>query len=244
MTYNKIITIGMSSDNVHSNNTINSIHSVAINTIPSNIKVPSANYYVYVKWSNGYENWKLVRFSTPMDGSCLFHAITNAFFEPYHSEKLNGKKCSRKTIIRVLRKELAQRLGSPSNPQDPNSKTHYDLLNNGNTASFAEVVPEFTLDYMQREIDSDSSIGYGYLEFIANAINKDIYILEACRSDIYIMDNPELIIKGNRKSIVLYYINGHYELMGIQKEDSSFDTHFSPDHSFIRFLRNKILGCT
>src|SRR3982751_5058895 len=52
---------------------------------------PVGNYYAEISWINGFENWNLVRFSTPMDGNCLFHAIANSFFPPYRSEISNGK---------------------------------------------------------------------------------------------------------------------------------------------------------
>jgi hypothetical protein len=210
-----------------------------IQKVPFHIKSPYAKYFLYITWAQGFENWNIVRFSTPADGSCLFHALTNAFFEPYHTEKINEKSYARKNIIKLLRTELSKRLGN-IDPDDPEGKTYYDKLNNGSTASFAKAVPEFSLSYMQKELDSDTPIGYGYLEFIANAINKDIYILEASRRDIYVLDTPSLIIKGNRNSIVLYYTTNHYELVGIENKYGTFDTHFSPNHSFIRFLYNKV----
>ena len=213
---------------------------VTFHKVPSGLKSPVANYFSYIKWEGDYRKWKLVRFSTPMDGSCLFHAISNSFFEPYHSEHLNGKHISRAKIVSHLRKELSQKLASNISDES-DSPTYYDVLNGGNTSAFAEAVPEFTLSYMQDQLKSSFPIGYGYMEFIGNALDKDIYILEAIRHDIYITDELPLVIKGGRKSIVLYYMNGHYELVGIEREDGTFDTHFSPDHSLIRFLYGRVL---
>jgi len=206
--------------------------------LSSNTKSPIANFYTYIHWDFLYP-WKLVRFSTPMDGSCLFHSIANSFFEPYHSEQLNGKHISRSQIISHLRKELSQKLSSPIS-DEPNSPSYYDTLNFGNTSSFSEAVPEFSLQYMQSQLQSNFPIGYGYMEYIGNILNKDIYILEAIRRDIYITDELPLTIKGTRSSIILYYLNGHYELVGLQNTDGSFATHFSPDHSLIRFLYNRV----
>ncbi len=96
---------------------------------------------------------------------------------------------------------------------------------------------------MQKELNSHSYIGYGYIEFIGNALGKDIYVLEAIRRDIYRQtdEDLELIIKGNRNAVVLYYMdNGHYELVGLRNPDGTFDTHFSPEHSFIRFLYSRV----
>ena len=70
------------------------------------------NIAVYLNWSSGFDQWNLCKFSTPMDGSCLFHAISNSYFDPYRTEILNGKKISRSTMISTLRYELSQKLNS------------------------------------------------------------------------------------------------------------------------------------
>lgn len=214
-----------------------------VKALPKDTGRPVANYYADIHWENGFENWPIVRFSTPMDGSCLFHAISNSFFPPYHTEMLHGRHVTRNKMVASLRKQLADKLAEPIS-SDPGAPRHYDTLNGGTTSQFAEVVPEFALSYMQAQLDSHTPIGYGYMEFIGNALNKDIYILEALRHDIYISDELPLTIKGNRCSIVLYYMNGHYELVGIQNIDGSFDTHFTPDHSFIQFLYNRVREIT
>lgn len=221
----------------------NSLQEPLFKPVPNTGKGPVGNYYAKINWTQGFEDWSLVRFSTPMDGSCLFHAISNSFFAPYHNEMLNGKPISRQKIIETLRKELSTKLASNIS-DDPGSLSHYDTLNGGNTSAFSESVPEFALTYMQSQLNSRNPIGYGYMEFIGNALNKDIYILEAVRHDIYVTDELSLTIKGGRNSIVLYYMNGHYELVGICKKDGSFDTHFFPDHSFIQFLYNKVRSIT
>jgi hypothetical protein len=200
---------------------------------------PVANYYAEIIWNDGFQNWPIVRFSTPMDGNCLFHAISNSFFTPYHDEILNGNHITRGKMISLLRKQLAEKLAEPIS-NIPDSPRYYDTLNGGNTSAFSQAVPEFELKYMQSQLDSNTPIGYGYMEFIGNSLNKDIYILEALRRDIYITDELPLTITGDRKSIVLYYLNGHYELVGIRNTDGTFTTHFSSEHSFIRFLYNRV----
>lgn len=222
----------------HSTETVINSHQPVsdITPMPGTIKSPYATYYIPINWDTGYEQWDLVRFGTPMDGSCLFHAIANSFFEPYHTEQLNGASVKRDKIISTLRKELSMKLGSKIN----DTHSYYDLLYNGTIAQFAQSVPEFKLSYMQAQLDSNYPIGYGYMEFIGNCLNKDIYILEAIRKDIYVTDDLPLTIKGNRPSIVLYYHNGHYELVGVKNSAGSFTTHFLHDHSFIRFLHSRV----
>lgn len=206
--------------------------------IPKTGSGPAGNYYAELHWPN-FQQWPMVRFQTPMDGSCFFHAISNSFFAPYHTEMLKGKHVSRDRMVAMLRRELSEKLAKKIS-DDPEAPTHYDILNGGNTRAFAEAVPEFSLANMQHELASRNPIGFGYLEFIGNALNKDIYILEAEKRDIYVSHELSLTIKGNRKSIVLYYIPGHYELVGLQRPDGGFDTHFSPEHSFIRFLNGRV----
>ena len=208
--------------------------------MPSTVKSPTATYYCHINWENSFQNWPLVRFSTPMDNNCLFHSIANSFFEPYHSEKLNGKSMNRKNMVLHLRKELSKKLASKIDESNPNSPRYYDVLNGGNTSSFAEAVPEFALEYMQNQLESQVPIGYGYMEYIGDVLNKDIYILEAARKDIYKTDELHLTIKGNRRSIILYYMNGHYELVGVHNPNDTFDTHFASDHSLIRFLNSRV----
>ncbi|CAH6420847.1 Hypothetical protein HVR_LOCUS1305 [uncultured virus] len=209
-----------------------------LHKMPVNIKSPSANYYCPISWER-FRQWSLVRFSTPMDNHCLFHSISNSFFAPYHNQELNGKKMTRSQMVTHLRRELSKKLGEVD-PSDPENRRYYDMLNDGNTAAFAEAVPEFQLKYMQQELGSQVPIGYGYMEFIGNALQKDIYILEAARQDIYKTDELRFTIKGNRRSIILYYMSGHYELVGIQNLDGTFDTQFAPDHSLIRFLNFRV----
>jgi hypothetical protein len=214
-----------------------------LHSMPPHVKTPVATYYAPIRWAFGFENWNVVRFSTPMDGSCLFHAIANSFFDPYHKEEMNGRHVSRVKMVEVLRRELAAKLGQKVDPNDPQSPTHYDTLNHGHTAEFGTgaQIEEFKLSYMQSQLDSTLPIGYGYMEFIGNALNKDIYILSAATRDIYVTDELPLTIKGDRSSVVLYYMNAHYELVGIQQSDGTFVTHFAPDHSFIRFLHARVL---
>jgi hypothetical protein len=201
--------------------------------------VPFSKFYTYIKWEGIFSDWLLVRFSTPTDGSCLFHAIANSFFTPYHTSMLNGKCISRKTIVKSLRSELSDLLDS-SDPNNIENVTYYNTINSGNTLKFSNIVPEFELEYMQNELKSDSYIGYGYMEFIGNILNKDIYILEATRHDIYASDELNLTIKGNRDSIILYYIEGHYELVGLKNKNGSFNTHFSHKHSLIQCLYKRV----
>lgn len=187
-----------------------------------------------LNWKNGYEQWKLVKLETPADGHCLFHALCAGFFIPYQTGVLNGKPITPLEIIHHLRLELAEKLGQYVKP----GVRYYDLLHQGYLPTFAKSVPEYTLENMQKQLKSNSFIGYGFIEFIADQLNKDIYILNGKTEDLYQSDEMKQVVK-NRNAIVLYYINHHYELVGIQNQNG-YDTHFLPNHPFIQFLKQKI----
>ena len=174
----------------------------------------------------GYEAWSMVKYEIPKDGNCLFHAIALAFFKPYINENFNNRPISRNQIVYNLRKELSDKLSQPVNGKS--GPTYYEKLNNSNTLKFSKYVPEFSLKHMQAELNSNHHIGYGYLEYIANQINKDIFILDA-NHKLYPSD--EITVKG-RNAIVLYYQDNHYELIGVNGM-----THFKPNHPFILFLK-------
>ena len=183
-------------------------------------------------WSDGYEQWSLIRYDVPKDGHCLFHALSLAFFKPYIHESFNGKYISRLQVVKNLRSELAEKLGKPINNRGPR---YYDLLNNGNTAEFAKAVPRYSLNNMMAELQSNQFIGYGYIEYIGNQLNKDIFILDGDKQKLYKSDEWPLTIK-NRNAIVLYYQHHHFELVGIGEK-----THFKPTHPFILFLKSKMI---
>ncbi len=213
---------------------------------------PVGDYYQKIMWENSFDNWELIRIDTIADRSCLFHAIANGYFLPYHTEIVDGNKMSRREIIKQMRKELAEKLSSPVS-SEPNAKTHYETINSGKTSEFpiSPDLPDcdYSLSNMQKQLSGDDNIGYGYLEYISNILDKNIYILNEADKDLFPFEKTELLnyYKKNRPSIVLYYtmpnnkdIYDHYELVGIMN-NGIVDTYFDSDHTFIKFLYNKVL---
>jgi hypothetical protein len=188
-------------------------------------------------WSSqGFNFPGMVRIRIPRDGSCFFHAITRAYFKPYITGIIDGKAFNRKEFIRGLRKSLSIKLGK----SDPKTGLrYYDSLSRGKLEDFAKSVPQYSLEEMQKELDSDRAVDNVYNEFISNEIDKDIYILDMVSKDVYITGNDFDILYKGRKSIVLLYLPGHYELVGIETR-KGIKTLFSPDHEFIRAIRDRM----
>lgn len=191
-------------------------------------------------------NWPLypgmVRIRTLADGSCLFHAIANAYFIPYRTGILDGKSISRPQLIRTLRRQLSIRLGEPVDPLNPDGPTHYDLLSRGQLRKFAESVPRYSLENMQKELDSNDPVDNVYNEFLSNQLNKDIYLLNAQTKDVLITGNDDDILYKDRDSIVILYLTGppgHYELVGLDQGEDIM-TIFPPSHPFILAIRHRM----
>ena len=195
--------------------------------------------YERLDWVGPFQYPDLVRIRTPPDGSCFFHAITKAYFEPYILGKLNNKPLNRSSFIKELRKDLSIKLGSKVDPQNPSSPTYYDLLSRGKLRDFSTNVPQYTLDNMMRELNSNRPVDNVYNEFVSDQLDKDIYILDIMKQDVYMTGHDDDILYKNRKSIVLLYLPGHFELMGVS-ENGTVKTIFEPSHNLIRTIRQRM----
>lgn len=222
-----------------------SIYSYNFNTSPDTHQIinrclPISREYEPLNWSDSQFNYPgLVRIRTIGDGSCFFHAIANAFFKPYKLCMLNGVTLDRTEFIRNLRRDLSIKLGERINPNDPNYKRYYDLLSRGQLQEFSKGVPKYTLENMQRELNSDGPVDNVYNEFISNILDKDIYMLNLETHDVYVFGNDDDILYKHRPSIVLITMPGHYELIGLQTY-SGIQTLFNPDDDFIQYIRRRM----
>ena len=195
----------------------------------------------YLNWKkNGFEDFRMTAIYTIGDGNCYFHALTHAFYIPYRIQSLQGKTVSRKEIVRNLRNSLSIRLGEPVNPLNPTGPTFYDQLSRGKLYEFGKNVPEYSFEEMRKRLRSSKAVGNEYNEFVSDQLNKDIYILDSEKEDIYITGNDDDLLYKDRSSIVLLYLPGHYELIGIQDKNGKMQTYFSPTHPFIQFLNSRM----
>ena len=192
----------------------------------------------------GYPN--MVRIRTFFDGSCFFHAIARSYFKPYITGKLNGKVFDRTKFIRDLRHSLSIKLGS----KQKGKLTYYDTLSRGQLAEIAKTIPAMSLTNMQNELNSSRSVSNIYNEFISDQLDKDIYILDGVKRDVYMMGDDDEILYKHRPSIVLLYLpsqsnnhkeeTGHYELVGLQDGDN-IRTLFDPTDEFIGAIRYRMM---
>lgn len=185
-----------------------------------------------------FEDYTMYRIFTIPDGNCMFHAISNAFFDPYRKGSLGGVPYSQERIVKDFRRDLAIRLGEKS-VEDP-AKTNYEMLGNGAIKMMSETMPQFSLSAMKKELDSNAPVDNLYNEHISNMINVDIYILSAEKQDVYTFGDDYSRLYKNRESIVILYLPGHYELIGVRDANGEGRTMFPYNHPFIQRIRKRI----
>lgn len=193
-----------------------------------------------IKWTQNINYPGLIRIRTDADGSCFFHAIAKAYFKPYITGKTkDGKPIDRKKFVRSLRKDLSKMLANKVDPKNPDSKTWYETVANGEWPRISEKMEEYSLKSMQKELDSNASVSNIYNEFISDQLNKDIYILDGIKQDVYMTGTDKKLLYKDRLSIVILYLPGHYELVGVE-ENGYIQTSFESNSGLIKMIRKRM----
>lgn len=186
----------------------------------------------------------LIRFYNIPDNNSLLRAILNASFIPYRTGIKDGKPYDRDKLIYELRIELSNKLSAPigtdlkilsqtkgSRHLPSENLTYYDMLSRGGFIEMSRRNHEYSLSNMKKYLESDAPLGLLYLEFLSNALDIDIYIIDLLRLDIYIPGKDAYFFK-DRNSVVLGMIDDHFETLGIKK-GKKINTYFTHDAPFI-----------
>jgi len=177
----------------------------------------------------------LMVLSTIGDGNCFFHSVLRAFNTTYTNAK---SITDRVNMARTFRNALADLLEDI----DPlTGKTYYAGLNYGQLESISGGVKEYSLAGLQKELRSSSPVDNIYQELISNSLNKDIYIIDGTKKDMYHVGTAFPLYYKGRNSIILYYVPGHFEVVGLKHSDGSIDTLFTPEHPLIQACRERLI---
>lgn len=171
------------------------------------------------------KKWDLFVRKMPRDYNCLFHCISAALLKTYQK----GTERQRKKFVKKLRIELSQQF----------TEDVYNKLFDGNLSSFAKEDDYFSYSAMKETLAKEELIGYGFLSYICDKINFDIYILSNEEQAPYICDEFKYTQK-NRRSIIILYSNGdHYDLIVLRNKDGIFSNYFPPSHELISYIRER-----
>jgi len=187
---------------------------------------------------NQFSHPGMYRKRTFGDGSCYFHAILDACYIPYRSEKLNKHKVNKKQLVKDLRNELARNLTKPRPGYE--GRTYYQTLSRGELTSLSKDVKEVSLNELKKQLTSLNSINYIFHEYVSDILEKDIYVLDYKKKDVYVLDSDLELYYKDRKSIVILFIPGHFELVGIKNKNNELVTYFHHKDPFIKAVRKRM----
>ena len=181
----------------------------------------------------------LVRIYTPDDENSLLRAILNAAFKPYRIGIKDGKPFDRDKAIKELRASLAEKLSSP---MEASGTTYYEHLSKGEYKKLASKQPEYSLENMKKYLESNNPLGLQFVEFISDALDFDIYIIDLIKLDVQNLSKSEDYYRfKNRNSVVLGMIDEHFETLGI-KPHRGLKSFFSAKAPFIKAIWDRKKG--
>lgn len=186
---------------------------------------------------------KLHIIKVPPDGSCFFHAILRGFHKDYI---IATTPKERTDLCRKLRTSTSESL-EEKNPIT--QLTEYDTIGNGYYRKFNEATKGvdgdmYSLEALQKELLSSSPVNHAYIEILGNHLILDIYLISTRSGDVYLTGTDSKLLFKNRRSIVILYSSGHYDIIGIKRDNADqviFDTLFSPNHKFILAIKKRML---
>ena len=186
---------------------------------------------------------KLYIIKVPPDGSCFFHSVLRGFHKEYIMATSANERID---LCRKLRTSTSESL-EEKNPIT--QLTEYDSIGNGYYRKFNEATKGvdgdmYSLEALQKELLSSSPVNHAYIEILGNHLILDIYLISTRTGDVYLTGTDSKLLFKKRRSIVILYTSGHYDIIGIKRDSTDqviFDTLFSPNHKFILAIKKRIL---
>lgn len=168
------------------------------------------------------KKYKLVILKVNGNGSCFFNSIFKSL-TGYDDER----------SVQKLRYELSLKI-----------KHYYNMLSRGELLEFSKSVNTYSLENMQKELNSYRPVDTSYLELVSDLLNKDIYIIK--NNEFLTLDESEFYYKG-RDSIIITYSgdgdSGHYDSVGVIENEivnnigrENIKTLFSKNHEISKLL--------
>ena len=184
-------------------------------------------------------NYEFKSMSTIGDGSCLIHAVLQAFSSEYN--KLNNP-FSKSLLAREVRFHLSEVLDLPVsfNKKDfsigGKIKSVYQGLSRGELEEISKEVPDASLQNMKNQLNSYNFLTFYYVELLSEIFDINIIFISQKEKDFYYSGDFDLLIKKNRDSIFINYIDqAHYETIKVNGK-----TLFGYDEKIIKDCFKKL----
>jgi hypothetical protein len=146
-------------------------------------------------------DFNIYRIGTIGDGSCLLHSIMTHEKEYRKlSEKMKSK------YIKKLRKKLYKIYDEKS----------WENTGNGSLKLYSNIDKSYTYKKIKKRINSLQWMGDEYIDFISNYININIFIIIIENNHIIKLNNFNINYNPLFDSIIILYLNNHYESILIE----------------------------
>ena len=164
------------------------------------------------------------------DGSCLIHAVLQAFNKEYKNLTNDSQKSK---LVKEVRYHLSQVLEI----KFPDEKNLYQKLSRGELENISKEIPEASLNYMKKYLNSNNFLTLQYIEILSEIFNVNIIFFSREKENFYQHGDNELLFKKNRDTIFINYIQDtHYETISINRK-----TLFKPGDNIVKKALKKLL---
>jgi hypothetical protein len=190
---------------------------------------PVEKAFELLDWKTPVAHDGFCRLMTHTDpGSSLVHACLNAICIPYRTGKLFNQDIGQIEFAHMFRKELALLLNEEVPGTD---KLYVELIGNGSWVAMESTnMNTLAAQLHISTIEFDPVM----IEHLSNAIDKNIYIINAETQDVEVDSiDIETRYKKDRSAVVVLRVKNHYELTCLRRFSGEYVTHFASSHPWI-----------
>lgn len=178
------------------------------------------------KW---YEQYPVVRIAAIGDGSCFIHSALKAYSTPYAN---NPSVNNRVKLALDLRRDLAYTLQMPD-PSNP-SMSLYESFNNGIFPLLSEADTHFTLENLQKTINSSGWLGDEIFEYATQRLGVNVIVMTPTTTNLVQESGGDIDQLHYPYNIFIGHVGGcHYETIGIYIEGKGIQTVFDKNDPFM-----------
>ena len=175
-----------------------------------------------------YNQYPVIRIATIGDGSCFIHSVMKSYSTPYAN---NPSVENRINLALGLRRDLAYTLQLPD-PQ--NTLRLYDSFNNGIFPELAQNDRNFTLDNLQKTINSSGWLGDEIFEYATQRLGVNVIVMTPTSNNLVQESGGDIDLLRNPYNIFIGHVGGcHYETLGIYIKGRGIQTVFDMNDPFM-----------
>jgi hypothetical protein len=176
-----------------------------------------------------YNQYPVVRIAAIGDGSCFIHSVLKSYSTPYAN---NPSVKNRVDLALGLRRDLAYTLQLPD-PENTIMRL-YDSFNGGIFPELAKSDPNFTLDNLQRTINSSGWLGDEIFEYATQRLGVNVIVMTPTSNNLVRESGGDIDQLRSPFNIFIGHVGEcHYETLGIYIEGEGIRTVFDGNDPFM-----------